>query len=77
MGKLPRPTGKQMVRFLTKQGFVCVRITGSHHHMEKGHLRCPVPVHGNADLKIGTCHNILRMIDMKPEEFERLWRESR
>ena len=76
MGKLPRPTGKEMLRFLERQGFICVRITGSHHHMEKGHLRCPVPVHRNEHLKIGTFRNILHMIKMPTEEFEKLWQES-
>ena len=76
MGKLPRLTGKEMLHFLEKQGFICVRITGSHHHMEKGNLRCPVPIHKNNDLKTGTLHSILRMIQMKPEEFKRLWQES-
>ncbi|MBI1812658.1 type II toxin-antitoxin system HicA family toxin [Candidatus Peregrinibacteria bacterium] len=75
MGRLPRPTGKEMLRFLERRGFICVRITGSHHHMEKGHLRCPVPVHGNDDLKTGTLRSILRMIEMEPEEFEKLWNE--
>ena len=74
MGKLPRPTGKEMLRFLERQGFSCVRITGSHHHMENGSPRCPIPVHGNNDLKTGTLRSILRMIEMEPEEFERLWR---
>lgn len=76
MGKLPRLTGKDMLHFLERQGFICVRISGSHHHMEKGRLRCPVPIHRNEHLKIGTLRNILRMIQMKPEEFERLWREQ-
>ena len=76
MGKLPRPTGKEMLRFLERQGFRCVRITGSHHHMEKELLRCPVPVHRNEHLKIGTLRSILRMIQMKPEEFERQWHKQ-
>lgn len=75
MGKLPRPTGKEMLRFLERQGFMCVRITGSHHHMEKGRLRCSVPVHRNNDLKTGTLRSILRMIEMESEDFERLWHE--
>lgn len=76
MGRLPRPTGKEMLRFLERQGFICVRITGSHHHMEKGSLRCSVPAHGNDDLKTGTLRSILRMIEMEPEEFERWWNEQ-
>lgn len=31
MAKLPRPTGKQMLDFLNRQGFSIIRIRGSHH----------------------------------------------
>lgn len=75
MGRLPRLSGKEMVRFLKRQGFACVHINGSHHFMQKGILHSPVPVHGNKDLKTGTLRGILRDISMEPEEFERLWSE--
>lgn len=74
MNKLPRLTGKEMVDFLLKQGFVLRRIRGSHHLLEKNVLRVPVPVHGNSNLKIGTLRSILRLSKMSPEEFERLKR---
>ncbi|HUO11006.1 MAG TPA: hypothetical protein VM008_22085 [Phycisphaerae bacterium] len=35
-----------------------------------------MPVHGHHTLKIGTLRSILRDVDLSPEEFERLWRES-
>jgi predicted RNA binding protein YcfA (HicA-like mRNA interferase family) len=35
VGKLPRPTGKEMVRFLESQGFTVVRIRGSHHFLKR------------------------------------------
>ena len=73
MGKLPRPTGKEMVRFLERRGFTCTRIHGSHHYMVGGTMHCAVPVHGNENLRIGTLRHILRTIEMTPEEFERLW----
>ena len=76
MSKFPRPTGKEFVRFLERQGFVCVRITGSHHYMEKGSLHSSVPVHSNDTLKMGTLRGILRSLKMKPEEFESLWHGS-
>src|SRR5579871_1904545 len=47
--KLPRPTGKEMVAFLEKQGFQVVRIRGSHHALAKGSARTMVPVHGGPD----------------------------
>lgn len=76
MGKMRRVTGKEMVRFLVRQGFALRRIVGSHHVMRKSDLsQTVVPVHGNNNLKLGTLRGILRDIDMKPEEFERLWHE--
>lgn len=74
MAKLPRPTGKEMVRFLQRQGFSIVRIQGSHHFLERGAARTNVPVHGHRVLKIGTLRSILRDIGMTPTEFEQLWR---
>jgi len=73
VSKLPRPTGKEMVRFLKNQGFAVVRIHGSHHIMERGDQRTSVPVHGNRVLKIGTLRSILRDIVMTPTEFQQLW----
>lgn len=73
MNRLPRPSGKDMVRFLEKQGFTVIRVRGSHHFMEGGDRRTSVPVHGNQPLKIGTLRSILRDIDLSPADFERLW----
>ena len=73
MANLPRPSGKDMVRFLQKLGFSVVRITGSHHIMERGSRHATVPVHGNQTLKIGTLRSILREIDMSPADFEAAW----
>ena len=76
MGKMPRVSGKEMVGFLERQGFVLRRIVGSHHVMRKGEKpQTVVPVHGHENLRTGTLRGILRDIHMKPEEFERLWRE--
>lgn len=73
MTRLPRPSGKDMVRFLAQQGFAVVRIRGSHHFLERGNKRTSVPVHGNRPLKVGTLRSILRDIDLSPTEFEQLW----
>ncbi len=72
MVKLPRVTGKQMVRFLERQGFALVRVRGSHHYFDRSGVHTTVPVHGNAPLKIGTLRSILRDIQLSPSEFERL-----
>ena len=71
--KLPRPTGKEMLRFLEERGFTVVRIRGSHHILVQGNLRTSIPIHGNQVLKIGTLRGILRDIEMNPADFERLW----
>lgn len=73
MAKLPRPTGKEMLRFLQQHGFALTGIRGSHHYLSRGHQRTTVPVHGNRNLKIGTLRKILRDIDMTSDEFEQLW----
>lgn len=55
-------SGKQMCRILEQQGWILVRINGSHHiyrHAASGR-RIVVPVHGNQDLKPGTQHGIMR-----------------
>ncbi len=70
MAKLPRITGREMVRFLEGEGFVIVRIRGSHHFMQREELRTSVPVHGKQNMKIGTLRSILRDIQMSPTEFE-------
>jgi predicted RNA binding protein YcfA (HicA-like mRNA interferase family) len=73
MARLPRPSGKEMVEFLKKQGFGVVRVRGSHHVMARGKERTSVPVHGNQTLKIGTLKSILRDVGLSPTEFTELW----
>jgi predicted RNA binding protein YcfA (HicA-like mRNA interferase family) len=62
-----------MVKFLQRQGFILLRVRGSHHFLERESQRTSVPVHGNANLKIGTLRGILRDIQMNPGDFLRLW----
>ena len=73
MARLPRPSGKEMVRFLTRRGFNLIRISGSHHFLDAGTHRTSVPVHADRPLKIGTLRSILRDIELSPADFEREW----
>jgi predicted RNA binding protein YcfA (HicA-like mRNA interferase family) len=73
MANLPRPSGKDMLRFLGKQGFQVIRIVGAHHFMARGSQHTTVSVHGNKTLKIGTLRGILRDVGMSAPEFEELW----
>jgi predicted RNA binding protein YcfA (HicA-like mRNA interferase family) len=60
--RLPRASGKAVVRALERAGFVLVHVRGSHHYLRRpgaGQLVC-VPVHGGRDLPTGTLRAILR-----------------
>ena len=76
MANLPRPSGKELVRFLERQGFQVVRVRGSHYFLERGDARTTVAVHGNETLKIGTLRGVLRDIGLSPTEFEAAWTED-
>lgn len=69
MTKLPRISGKEMVRFLEREGFQLVRVCGSHHFLSRGSHHTSVPVHANRTLKTGTLRSILRSIEMTRDEF--------
>ena len=77
VAKLPRPTGKEMVRLLEQRGLVVLRIRGAHHFMEGAGHRTSVPVHANQPLKIGTLRSIIRDVELSPAEFEQLWQARR
>lgn len=76
MADLPRPSGREMVRFLERQNFSVVRIRGSHHVLVRGTLHTTVPVHGNETLKIGTLRSILRDVELSPTEFATTWKQD-
>jgi predicted RNA binding protein YcfA (HicA-like mRNA interferase family) len=50
--------GKQVIKLLKQHGFTEIRVSGSHHILAKDTLKVTVPVHGAADLKIGTLKSI-------------------
>lgn len=58
MAKLPRPSGKEMVRSLERESFQLVRVCRSHHYLARGAQRTSVPVPANRSLKTGTLRNI-------------------
>ncbi|MBI1976958.1 MAG: type II toxin-antitoxin system HicA family toxin [Candidatus Omnitrophica bacterium] len=74
-GRLPRITGKQLVRSLTKTGFLVKRIEGSHYILQKqfpeGTVTIPVPVHAGKVIKPGLMNHILRKARLSPEELHR------
>ncbi|MBM3883158.1 MAG: addiction module toxin, HicA family [Verrucomicrobia bacterium] len=67
MPKLPRTSGTEVVRVLTRMGFQQVRQRGSHVILRRGTGGCVVPLH--RELKIGTLAGVLRQAGVTSEEF--------
>lgn len=57
--------GKQVVKLLQAHGFQILRVSGSHHILGDGLRKTTVPVHGTADLKLGTLKSIERQSGVK------------
>ena len=76
MPRLPRITGKKLVRALKKADFVCKRIEGSHHILQKTFpdetVTIPVPVHAGKIIKLGLLNHILRKTRLSIDQFNRL-----
>lgn len=55
-------SGKKLCKILTDNGWVLVRIAGSHHVFAKDgeDARIVVPVHGNKEIKLGLLKAILK-----------------
>lgn len=63
-----------MVQLLQREGYVLLRIRGSHHYLRKPGATAlvVVPVHGNRDLPAGTLRSIIRQAGLTTEQFVRL-----
>lgn len=57
--------GKQVIKALQAQGFGLLRVSGSHHILGNGQRKVTVPVHGAADLKLGTLKSIEKQSGVK------------
>jgi predicted RNA binding protein YcfA (HicA-like mRNA interferase family) len=75
MTRLPRITGKELVRALKKDGFMCKRIEGSHHIMQKAFpdeiVTIPVPVHAGKIIRLGLLNHILRKARLDIDQFNK------
>lgn len=72
--KLPRVTGREVVRALERAGFVFDRQRGSHViliHLQT-RQRVSVPVHAGRIVKLGTLKGILEDAGLSRDEFGRL-----
>ena len=67
MPKLPRVSGAEVVRALTRLGFAVARQRGSHIVLRRGSSGCVVPNH--RELKTGTLAGVLKQAGVSAEEF--------
>lgn len=73
MAKIPKLTGKEIVKVLEKLGFNITRIRGSHHILKHKDGRMTViPVHSNEIIGPGLFLKILDDCELKKEDFIKL-----
>lgn len=74
MPKLPILSGKDVIKILSKIGYVHIRTKGSHAILNKqissGKITIPIPLH--KELAKGTLKSIMRQADMTLEDLLRL-----
>ena len=58
-------SGKQLVKLLMENGWMLIRINGSHHILGNGGKTVTVPVHGNQSLGKGLEYKILKQAGVK------------
>ena len=69
MTRLPRLTGKELIRTLQKIGFEIARTRGSHFFLKHADGRVTtVPVHSGETIGSALLRSILRDVDLSPEE---------
>lgn len=72
MTRLPILKAKELIRILKELGFEEMRQKGSHIFFQHSDGRTTVvPVHLNEDIGRGLLRQILREIDMLPDEFSK------
>ncbi len=72
--RLPRASGREVLRALERGGYQLSHIRGSHHYLRRpdGRGLVVVPVHGNRTLPVGTVRSILRQAGLTAEEMAEL-----
>ncbi len=69
MARLPRLRGKELIRILEAQGFMVLRVRGSHHSMRHPDGRYTVvPVHAGEIIGPGLLNKILKDTELSRED---------
>jgi predicted RNA binding protein YcfA (HicA-like mRNA interferase family) len=63
-------SGKELARILERNGWILLRIQGSHHIYGKlgSQVRLSVPIHRNQTLKIGLLRNLIKKAGLREED---------
>ena len=71
MPRLPVISGKDLITFLLAEGFIVIRINGSHHRLRHPDGRITtIPVHKNEPLPKGLLRKIIREdLEIEIEDF--------
>lgn len=74
MSRLPRVSGKDVLRALLRAGYAESHVRGSHHYLRKpgAPSLVTVPVHGNRTLPAKTLQSILRQAGLTADELSAL-----
>ena len=77
MSGIPVLSGKKLLRFLLKNGYIALRKKGSHVFVEsnEGLHGTVVPIHGNEDLGTGLLKSILNDLELSVEDLKRMLRK--
>ena len=64
-------SGKEFARILERNGWLLMRIQGSHHiYCKRGSpLRLSVPIHRNQTLKVGLLRDLMKKANLREEDF--------
>lgn len=61
-------SGKKFARVLEKNGWILIRINGSHHIYMKNegmnNIRLTIPIHSNKDIKLGLLKHLLKLAEL-------------
>jgi predicted RNA binding protein YcfA (HicA-like mRNA interferase family) len=65
-------TGKQLAKALVRNGWVLLRVNGSHHIFGKTGVRerISVPIHGNEELRPGLLAHLLKMAGLSESDVD-------
>ena len=70
MSNLPKISGKNLIKFLQKDGFVVIRTKGSHNFLRHPDGRSTtVPTHANETIGTGLLLKILKDCDISKDEY--------